>query len=58
MEFVESLESGIPVVYENLDQYSSLVDTIFKELDGRAEYQLSFFENKGFKDYAIVKRFQ
>lgn len=58
MEFIESLESGIPVVYENLDQYSSLVDTIFKELDGRAEYQLSFFENKGFKDYAIVKRFQ
>lgn len=57
-EFLTSLESGIPVVYENPDQYKALVDSIFKEIDGRGEYQLAFFENKGFKDYQIVKRFQ
>lgn len=57
-EFLESLESGIPVVYENPTQYKALVDSIFREIDGRAEYQLAYFENKGFKDYQIVKRFQ
>lgn len=57
-EFLTSLESGIPVVYENPKQYKDLVDTIFREIDGRAEYQLTYFENKGYKDYQIVKRFQ
>ena len=57
-EFLDSLESGIPVVFENFEQYGTLIDSMFKELDGRAEYQLAFFENNGFKDYAIVKRFQ
>lgn len=57
-EFLTSLESGIPVVFENPEQYKALVDSIFREIDGRAEYQLAFFENKGYKDYQIVKRFQ
>ena len=57
-EFLTSLESGIPVVYENPEQYAALVDSIFREIDGRAEYQLAYFENKGYKDYQIVKRFQ
>ena len=57
-EFLTSLESGIPVVFENPDQYKALVDSIFREIDGRAEYQLAYFENKGYKDYQIVKRFQ
>ena len=58
MEFLESLESGIPVEFENWQQFGDLMKTIFNEIDGRAEYQLSYFENKGYKDYAIVKRFQ
>lgn len=58
MEFLESLETGIPVVFENWEQFADLMKTMFNEIDGRAEYQLSYFENKGFKDYAIVKRFQ
>lgn len=57
-EFLTSLESGMPVVFENPDQFKALVDSIFREIDGRAEYQLAFFENKGYKDYQIVKRFQ
>lgn len=56
-EFLESLESGIPVVYENPTQFVALVDEIFNAIDGRAEYQLAYYENKGFKDYTIVKRF-
>lgn len=56
-EFLNSLESGIPVVYENPSQFVALVDEIFKAIDGRGEYQLAYYENKGFKDYTIVKRF-
>lgn len=57
-EFLASLESGIPVVMENWEQYGNLISTIFNEIDGRAEYQLAYFDNKGFKDFQIVKRFQ
>jgi hypothetical protein len=57
-ELLESLESGIPVVFENWGQYGELLESIFKAIDGRAEYQLAFFDNNGFKDYQIVKRFQ
>lgn len=57
-EFLESLESGVPVVFENFVQYKALVDEIFREIDGRAEYQLHFFDNKGYKDYTITQRFK
>lgn len=57
-EFLNSLESGVPVVYENPNQFVELVKEIFTAIDGRAEYQLAYFDNKGFKDYEIVKRFQ
>lgn len=56
-EFLESLEADTPVVFENFEQYGHLIETIFNEIDGRAEYQLAFFDNRGYKDYAIVKRF-
>lgn len=59
--FLETLESGITPVFENFEQYADLVKQIFNAIDGRAEYQLNYFENsvKGrtFKDYVIVKRF-
>lgn len=56
-ELLESLESGIPVAFENFVQYKELVNEIFREIDGRGEYQLAYFENKGYKDYAITQRF-
>lgn len=57
-EFLESLESGVSVFFENWEQYGQTIDSIFNAIDGRAEYQLAFFENNGWKDYQIVKRFQ
>ena len=57
-EFLDSLESGIPVVFENFSQYASLMDAVFDAVDGVGEYQLNFEENKkGFNTYTIVKRF-
>lgn len=57
-EFLNSLETGIPVVFENFEQYAALFEEIFREVDGRAEYQLAYGENnKGFSTYTIVQKF-
>ena len=57
-EFLESLQTGIPVMFENFMQYADLFAQIFTEIDGKAEYQLAYGENnKGFATYTIVKRF-
>lgn len=57
-EFLDSLESGVPVVFENFTQYGDMIAEIFNAIDGRAEYQLAYCENKGFKDYTITQRFK
>jgi hypothetical protein len=57
VEFLNSLETSYTVTFENWEQFGDLVASMFNEIDGRAEYNLSFFENNGFKDYAIVERF-
>lgn len=57
-EFLASLETGVPVVFENFQQYADLFAQIFAEVDGKAEYQLSYGENnKGYSTYTIVQRY-
>lgn len=59
-EFLTSLETGIPVVFEDFDQYADLFKQIFAEVDGKAEFQLAYTENPKnpkFSDYKIVQRF-
>ena len=58
-EFLSSLESGVPIVFEEFEQYNDLFKAVFAEIDGRAEYQLAYGQNnKGFDTYTIVQRFQ
>ena len=58
-EFLNSLETGIPVVFENFQQYSDLFKQIFDSVDGTAEFQLSYGKNKrGYNTYEIVQRFE
>lgn len=60
-EFLTSLETGIPVMFENFTQYGELFAQIFAEVDGKAEFQLSYTENPKnpkFSNYAIVQRFK
>lgn len=58
-EFLMSLETDIPVVFENFTQYADLFTQIFDSVDNKAEYQLEYSENaKGYSTYTIVKRFQ
>ena len=57
-EFLNSLETGIQVVFENFNQYADLMKQIFNEVDGKSEYQLAYGENnKGFATYTIVQKF-
>ena len=58
-EFLDSLETGIPVSFENFRQYADLFKQIFDAVDGKAEFQLSHGENnKGYSTYTIVQRFK
>lgn len=55
---LESLETGISVTFENFVQYNDLINQIFAEVDGKAEYELAYgHNNKGFATYNIVQRF-
>ena len=57
-ELLESLETGIPVVFENFNQYNELFAQIFDAVDGKAEFQLAYGENKkGYSTYTIVQRY-
>lgn len=56
--FLESLETGIGIEFENFAQYDDLLNRVFSEVDGVAEFQLTYGENnKGFSTYTIVQRF-
>ena len=57
-EFLTSLETDIPVVFENFNQYEALLKQMFNAVDGTAEYQLNYSKNsKGFNVFTIVQRF-
>jgi hypothetical protein len=57
-EFLNSLETGITVQFENFAQYADLFKQIFDAVDGKAEFQLAYGENnKGYSVYTIVQRF-
>lgn len=57
-EFLNSLETGIPVQFENFQQYADLFKQIFDAVDGKAEYQLAYgANNKGYATYTIVQKF-
>ena len=57
-EFLNALETGISVQFENFNQYNDLFKQIFAEVDGKAEFQLAYGQNnKGYSTYTIVQRF-
>ena len=58
-ELLNSLETGIPVVFENFTQYNDLFKQIFDAVDGKAEFVLAYGENnKGYATYTITQRFE
>ena len=58
-EFLNSLETGIRVQFENFTQYADLFKQIFDAVDGKAEFALAYGENnKGYATYTITQRFE
>lgn len=58
-EFLNSLETGIAVQFENFVQYADVMAQVFREIDGVGEYALNYGENnKGYSTYTITKRFK
>lgn len=56
--FLESLESGIVVSFENFVQYANLMESVFKAVEND-EFQLAYGQNnKGYNTYNIVQKFQ
>lgn len=58
-QFMESLETGIPVQFEGFEQYASLMKEVFNSVDkDAAEFQLAYTQNnKGYSVYEIVQRY-
>lgn len=57
-ELLTALESGVEVVFENFEQYHSVMEEVFNAVDGVGEYELAYgHNNKGYAVYQIVQRF-
>ena len=58
-QFMESLETGLPVQFDSFEQYDALMREVFKAVDDAgAEFQLAYTQNnKGYSVYEIVQRF-
>lgn len=57
--FLESLETDQTIVFDNFKQFGELMQQVFREIDGVAEYHLKFeANNKGYDTFEIVKRFK
>ena len=57
-EMLTALESGVPVAFENFEQYADTVSQVFNAIDGNGEYELAYgHNNKGYATYTIVQRF-
>lgn len=60
-KFLDSLEAGVPVTFENFEQYADVFKKVFEAVDGVGEYQLAYTPNKknaNFSEYDIIKRFK
>ena len=51
--FLESLETGVDITFEGVQEYEDLVAEVFNNI-GRKEYLLEIGEKKGFRNYKIV----
>lgn len=57
IQFLDQLESGVEVKFD--EHFEESVKAVYDAIgDGKAEYQLAYFENdRGYKSYEIVQKF-
>ncbi|MEG0999128.1 MAG: DUF669 domain-containing protein [Clostridiales bacterium] len=59
LEFLDSLESGIPISFNGFDDFEDMLMDIAEAIDGELEYALNYSEGKnGFSDYEITEVFE
>ena len=56
-DFLRSLESGVPVQFENYSKYAQLLMDIAEAIDGKKEYALDYGEKNGFPTFKITEVF-
>lgn len=58
-EFLQSLESGLNITFDDFDQYETLVNNVYDSINGKHEYlvELTQTESKGntYNNYKIKK---
>ena len=58
-QLITDLESGIPVKFEDFEQYNNMLEQIFAAIDGTGEYELAYsHNNRGYAVYNIAQRFK
>lgn len=58
-KFLRSLDSGLDVKFENMNQYEDLLLDIYEAIDGNLEYALKYGKNsKGYNTYEIIDVFE
>ena len=58
-EFLRSLETDVPIEFENFEQFAGVMSRVFDAVDGVSEYQLHYGQNnKGYNTYDIIQRFK
>ena len=58
-EFLRSLETDVDVVFENFEQFATVMSQVFEAVDGVSEYQLHYGQNnKGYNTHDIIQKFK
>lgn len=57
-KFLESLESGVDVKFEDYVQFYDTILDVFEAIEGKREYNIEFSENKGYDKFEIVGVFE
>lgn len=56
-EFLRSLESGVPIIFESYSQYAELLMDVYEAIEGNKEYAIEYGEEKGFSTFKITEVF-
>lgn len=56
-QFLESLETGLDITFEGVDEYETLVADVFDAI-GNREYLLEIGDKKGYRNYKVVEVYE
>lgn len=57
IEFLQALDSGVDVQFENFKQFNDMVLDVHEAIDGVTEYAVEYGEEKGYNTFEIMDVF-